>query len=72
MKKDEIMKSALDALGKSIARLTEHGELHTTAIPGLSLFRRDEPTEPISAIYEPSICVVAQGAKRVILGDDDS
>lgn len=66
------MKSALDDLGKSIARWTEQGELHETAVPALSLFRRDEPTEPISGMYEPSICVVAQGAKRVILGDDDS
>ena len=33
------LKVALEALVKSIARLTEHAELHTTAIPGLSLFR---------------------------------
>jgi AraC-like DNA-binding protein len=72
LKKDEVMESELDELGKSIARWTEKGELRTTAVPGLSLFRRNEPTEPSSAIYEPSICVVAQGAKRVILGDDDS
>ncbi|MGZ9257759.1 MAG: AraC family transcriptional regulator N-terminal domain-containing protein, partial [Candidatus Binatia bacterium] len=64
------MEVALEAFGKSIARWTEKGEQHTTAIPGLSLFRRDEPTEPISAMYEPSICLVAQGAKRVLLGDD--
>jgi AraC-like DNA-binding protein len=64
------MESALIELRKSIARWTEQGELLTTAIPGLSLFRRDEPTDPISNMYEPSICVVAQGAKRVILGDD--
>ena len=58
------------ALGKSLARLTEDGEQHTTAIPGLSLFRRIEPTEPVSGIYEPSVCLVAQGAKRVMLGED--
>jgi len=61
---------ALEALGGSIARLTEHGELHTTAIQGLSLFRRTEPTEPMTGMYQPSICMVAQGAKRVQLGDD--
>ena len=61
---------AIDALGKGIARCTEKGELHTTEVPGLSLFRRDEPTEPISGMYEPSICMAVQGAKRVILGDD--
>ena len=61
---------AIEALGKSIARLTEQGELHTSAVPGLSLFRREEPTEPFTGIYEPSVCLVAQGAKRVRLGDD--
>jgi AraC-like DNA-binding protein len=61
---------AIEALGTCIARLTEQGELHTSAIPGLSLFRREEPTEPIAGIYEPSICMVAQGAKRVMLADD--
>lgn len=61
---------ALEAFGKSIARWTEQGEQHVTAVPGLSLFRRDEPTEPISVMYEPSICLVAQGSKRVLLGDD--
>jgi AraC-like DNA-binding protein len=61
---------AIEALGKSIARLTEQGELHTTAIPGLSLFRREEPTGPITGMYEPSVCLVAQGVKRVLLGDD--
>ncbi len=62
--------SALDALGKVIARLTEQEELHTSAVPGLALFRRSEPTEPMTGIYEPSICLVAQGAKRVRLGED--
>jgi AraC-like DNA-binding protein len=36
----------------------------------LGLFRREEPTEPITGMYEPSVCLVAQGAKRVLLGDD--
>jgi AraC-like DNA-binding protein len=60
----------IEALRKSIARLTEKGELHTTAVPGLSLFRREETTEPFTGMYEPSVCLVAQGAKRVRLGDD--
>jgi len=55
------MDVALETFGKSIARLTENGELHTTAIQGLSLFRREQSTEPISGMYEPSICMVAQG-----------
>jgi len=69
-KENSKIKIALKGLREILARCTEHGELHTTAITGLSLFRRDEPTEPISGMYEPSICMVAQGAKRVLLGDD--
>lgn len=64
------MEEAIQSLAGSIARLTEKEELSTTAIPALSLFRREEPTEPISGMYEPSVCLVAQGAKRVQLGDD--
>ena len=60
----------LDVFRKSIARYTDTGEQPITAVPGLSLFRRDEPSGPISGMYEPSVCLVAQGAKRVLLGDD--
>lgn len=64
------MEAVIKNLGQSIARWTEAGELFTTAITGLALFRRDEPTQAICGMYEPSICLVAQGAKRVELGDD--
>ena len=60
----------LESLGKSIARWTDKGDQHMTEIPGLSLYRREEPTQPASIMYEPRICVVAQGAKRVLLGDE--
>jgi AraC-like DNA-binding protein len=64
------MEIALEALGKSIARWTDKGDKPVTAIPGLSLYRRDEPTQPARIMYEPRICMIAQGAKRVLLGDD--
>jgi AraC-like DNA-binding protein len=64
------MEVALEALGKSIARWADKPDRIETAIPGLFLYRRDEPTPPISGMYEPSICLIAQGAKRVLLGDD--
>jgi AraC-like DNA-binding protein len=64
------MEVALEALGKSIARWTDKDGLLVTAISALSLSRRDAPTEPTSYMYEPSICLIAQGAKRVLLGDD--
>jgi AraC-like DNA-binding protein len=64
------MEVAIAGLAKSIARWTDKGDQLETAIPGLALYRRDEPTQPTSGMYEPSICWAAQGAKRVVLGDD--
>jgi len=64
------MEVTLGVLGKSIARWTDKGDQRVTAIPGLSLYQRDEPTQPTIIMYEPRICVIAQGAKRVLLGDD--
>jgi len=64
------MEGALNTLGKNIARWTDKSDRVDTAIPGLTLYRRNEPSEPISIMYEPRICVVAQGAKRVLLGDE--
>jgi AraC-like DNA-binding protein len=64
------MEAARKTLIRSIARWTDNGDQPTTAIPGLSLYQRDEPTQPTSIMYEPRICMAAQGAKRVLLGDD--
>jgi len=60
----------LRAMAQSIARHTDKRNRIGTAIPGLLLFRRDEPTQPMSAMYQPSICLIVQGAKRILLGDD--
>jgi AraC-like DNA-binding protein len=64
------MKVALEALGKNIARWTDQSEVVETAISGLLLYQHEKPTELRSALYEPCMCLVAQGAKRVLLGDD--
>ncbi len=52
-----------------LAHLPEAGD-HVSALPGLSLYRRDSPTEPASMLYPPSVGFVAQGRKRVVLGSD--
>jgi AraC-like DNA-binding protein len=58
------------ALARSIARWTEKSPRLETEIPGLFLTRYEALTEPTSYMHEPSICMVAQGAKRVILGEE--
>ncbi len=62
--------SALRVLATSIARWTEKGDRPVTEIRGLSLIRREEPTQPMSAMYEPGICLAVQGTKRVLLGNE--
>ncbi len=64
------MDVALETLRGSIARWTNDGEQNPSAIPSLSFFREDGPTEPFSAVYEPCMCMVVQGAKRVMLGNE--
>ena len=63
-------KSALAALAGSVARSTEKGDRRETLIPGLSLFRRERPTQPVSGMYVSGICLAVQGAKRVLLGKE--
>lgn len=57
------------ALAALIMRHAPESGMAGTAIPGLSLIRVDQPTVPVPAVYEASLCLIAQGAKRVSLGD---
>ena len=41
-----------------------------TPIPGLLLFRRDAPTEPDFCLIEPSVVLVVQGTKQMIVGGE--
>lgn len=47
-----------------------HGEnLIQTPIEQLYFYYKTEPTELLATLYEPSVCIIAQGAKEVGLGD---
>jgi AraC-like DNA-binding protein len=68
---DGIDRNALrKALVASVARWAKNCEEVKTAVPGLMLYRYDQPTEPANGLHEPGICVVLQGAKRVHLESD--
>ncbi|CDL82732.1 AraC family transcriptional regulator [Xenorhabdus szentirmaii] len=60
----------LQKLAGKIAKLASP-DTHSvkTAIPQLTLCHLEQPTEPISWLYEPSMMVILQGAKRVTIGD---
>src|SRR6185369_14737039 len=38
--------------------------------PGFRLSRASGATEPVRSVYEPSLCFVAQGSKRAMLGEE--
>jgi AraC-like DNA-binding protein len=42
--------------------------VHATAIPRVSLYRLSQTSAPVHAVYEPAVCVVAQGRKQAIAG----
>jgi AraC-like DNA-binding protein len=58
----------LNELASKIAFFVGSKERLLTDVPGLQLSRRTAPTAPVSATYEPSLAVVAQGRKQANLG----
>ncbi len=68
--KSDSLEKARETLGSTIARLTGDKERIEAAVPGLIVYKRQAVTELTSAMYEPCVCVVAQGAKRVVVGGD--
>ena len=58
-----------DELAERIARLVaDDGGVE--AATGLSLFRYSSPTGPVYAVNEPSFCIIAQGSKELLLGNE--
>ena len=58
-----------DELVERVARLVaEDGSIE--AAPGLDLFRYSAPTGPVYAVNEPSFCIIVQGSKELLLGDE--
>ncbi len=62
------MQRSILALRDSIARHCGCGR-SATAIPRLTLLRSNTPTVPIGTVYQPVLCIIAQGRKRVMLGN---
>ncbi|WP_022850834.1 AraC family transcriptional regulator [Limisalsivibrio acetivorans] len=57
-------------LADTIDELTKGKNMLETGIPGVILHRWNYPTEPVSYMHDPSICVIAQGRKQVVLGSE--
>jgi AraC-like DNA-binding protein len=57
-------------LAKLIERLSKQDGVHSTTIPSLFLIRESIITEPISRVNEPSFCMILQGEKEVLVGEE--
>ena len=64
---------ATDELARLVAAIERHTPpdgICDTAVPGLLLARQPTPTDPIALVVDPSLCIVAQGAKEVFLAGE--
>lgn len=62
--------STREALAALIERFTPHEGPHETCCgPRVGLYRVHQPSEPMHAVHEPAFCILAQGRKRVMVGD---
>lgn len=63
------------AMNYSVADLREligrhcSNPLHSAVIPGLRLLNAAAPNPGVNTIYRPSLCLIAQGHKQVLLND---
>lgn len=58
------------SLVQYVTRHTDGVEQLPTAIPDLTFYRRNAPTQPTNCMLEPSVALIIQGAKQVLLGND--
>ncbi|RMQ50290.1 Transcriptional regulator [Pseudomonas cichorii] len=59
---------SLQKLVDLIGRHTPTDGIHRTSIAGVSLVRSATPTVPMPVVYEPTLCLIVQGRKRVVAG----
>lgn len=61
--------NVLSEMARLIERHTSGDGVFPTALERLVLIRSSRPTMPMPVLYEPSLCLVAQGRKQAVLGD---
>lgn len=66
--------AARESLQRELAeRLMRHARtdgMHTTPIGSLLLVRSSSRSSPLPAVYQPRLCIVVQGQKRALVGEE--
>ena len=60
----------LAELIRLIDKFSNGDGIHLTAMPGVKCIKAAVSSMKIPVVYEPSICLIVQGAKEVMLGDE--
>lgn len=63
---DTLHQSMADIIAQRVGGTADQA----TPIPNLNFFRRDEPAEPCICLVEPSVVMVVQGAKQMLIGSE--
>jgi len=58
------------ALAAAIERFASEDGIHATAIDNLRFSRLSAPSAPMGGLQEPALCLIAQGSKRTLLGEE--
>ncbi len=64
------IRTLLPELALRAKRMATNEGMTTTALESMQLFRSNQPTEITFSLYEPSVCIIAQGQKQTRLGDE--
>lgn len=62
--------SKVAELAALIAQNAPEDGAHATPLPRVFLHRASQLNEPLHAVYEPAVCLIAQGSKRAMVGDN--
>ena len=60
----------LAKLVSAVERRVAADGAHDTAVAALRLYRSSAPSDLAAVVYEPALCVVAQGAKEVVIAGE--
>src|SRR5690606_20452860 len=60
----------MDDLAALAVRHAPSEGVHETAVPGLALIRFDGSTDRVPTLYRPAVCLIVQGAKITMLGEE--
>ena len=63
-------RSLQTALAAKLVRYAPHAGVHRTPIAEVMLACSHSPSQPLASVYEPCLCIVVQGRKRALVGNE--